>query len=55
MGPETVENYLATGLFEWKVPFLGTIIRWQDPNGKPPCDWVGINYYSRRVARPVLA
>lgn len=28
---------------------LGSWIKWADPAGKPPCDWWGINYYSRVV------
>jgi len=38
------------GEFEWKLPVLGTWIRYKDPQGKPPCDWWGINYYSKPMA-----
>ena len=31
------------------MPLLGTWIRYQEPQGKPPCDWWGLNYYSRVV------
>ncbi len=33
----------------YKLPVLGEWIRYKDPAGKPPCDWWGINYYSRTV------
>jgi hypothetical protein len=39
----------AQGEFSWKLPVLGKWIEWRDPAGKPPCDWWGINYYSRAV------
>ncbi len=38
---------MVSGAYEWSVPLLGTVLRWQHPGGKPPCDWFGINYYSR--------
>lgn len=45
-----METWLATGRFTWKLPLgLGTPVDWQEPGGKPPCDWWGINFYSRAV------
>mmetsp|Transcript_540 Transcript_540/g.1443 ORF Transcript_540/g.1443 Transcript_540/m.1443 type:complete len:547 (-) Transcript_540:1396-3036(-) len=46
-GWDVVDHWMMTGEFEWKLPVLGTWYRWSDPAGKPPCDWWGINYYSR--------
>lgn len=37
------------GEFEWKLPVVGTWITYKDPEGRPPCDWWGINFYSRCV------
>ncbi len=37
------------GEFTWDLPVLGRWLHYQDPQGKPPCDWWGINYYSRTV------
>jgi len=48
-GWDVVDHWMMTGEFEWKLPVLGTWYRWSDPAGKPPCDWWGINYYSRTV------
>jgi len=48
-GWDVVDHWMLTGEFVWKVPVLGTWIKEKDPDGKPPCDWWGINYYSRVV------
>jgi len=48
-GYELVHNWMLTGHFEWKVPVLGKWIEWWLPEGRPPCDWFGVNYYSRWV------
>lgn len=48
-GWSVVEEYFLTGVFKWKVPGLGQWIYWKDPQGRPPCDWWGINYYTRAV------
>jgi hypothetical protein len=46
-GYELVHTWMLTGKFTWKVPLLGQWLEWQHPGGKPPCDWFGVNYYSR--------
>lgn len=46
-GYELVHNWMLTGKFTWDVPILGRWLEWQHPGGKPPCDWFGVNYYSR--------
>lgn len=46
-GYELVHKWMLTGKFTWDVPLLGRWLEWQYPGGKPPCDWFGVNYYSR--------
>lgn len=46
-GYELIHQWMLTGKFTWKVPLLGQWLEWQHPGGKPPCDWFGVNYYSR--------
>lgn len=46
-GWELMHVWMMSGRFQWEVPLLGTWVTWQHPGGKPPCDWWGINYYSR--------
>lgn len=48
-GYEVVHKWMLTGKFTWDVPLLGRWLEWQYPGGKPPCDWFGVNYYSRWV------
>ena len=48
-GWDVIEHWMLTGEFVWKLPVLGVWQRWRDPAGKPPCDWWGINYYSRGI------
>lgn len=45
-GWDSVINYFKTGKYEWRVPF-GAPVRYEHPTGRPPCDWWGINYYTR--------
>ena len=45
-GNETVMTYLKTGLFRYWVP-TGRKIVWEDPAGKPGCDFFGLNHYAR--------
>lgn len=54
-GWDVVEHWMLTGEFVWKLPVLGTWQRWKDPDGRPPCDWWGINYYSRGIFSWYLA
>ena len=44
-------NYLKTGVFTYKYP-LGKV-HYEDPDGKPGCDFFGINHYARLVAYDV--
>jgi hypothetical protein len=46
-GYELVHQWMLTGHFTWKVPVLGKWLEWRLPEGRPPCDWFGVNYYSR--------
>ena len=46
-GWDVMDHWMHTGEFEWKLPFYGTWIKHKDRRGKPPCDWWGINMYSR--------
>ncbi|KAG2442823.1 hypothetical protein HXX76_002902 [Chlamydomonas incerta] len=54
-GWDVVHHWMMTGEFVWKLPVLGVWQRWQDPAGRPPCDWWGINYYSRGIFSWYLA
>ncbi|MEW5309554.1 MAG: hypothetical protein WDW38_001436 [Sanguina aurantia] len=49
LGWDVVDHWMLTGEFKWKLPLVGDWIVEKDPAGKPPCDWWGINYYSRCV------
>jgi len=45
-GNETVMKYLQEGVFHhWLPPCRH--LHWEDPMGKPGCDWFGINHYAR--------
>ncbi|PNH02539.1 Beta-galactosidase, partial [Tetrabaena socialis] len=51
-GWDVVHHYLMSGRFSWRLP--GRVGGWamvevQEPGGRPPCDWLGINYYTRVV------
>eukprot|EP00879_Flechtneria_rotunda_P018261 GHRR01019158.1.p1 GENE.GHRR01019158.1~~GHRR01019158.1.p1 ORF type:complete len:399 (+),score=104.76 GHRR01019158.1:203-1399(+) len=48
-GYELVHQWMLTGKFTWHIPVLGQWLEWQYPGGRPPCDWFGVNYYSRAV------
>eukprot|EP00983_Pelagomonas_calceolata_P090669 1157449-Pelagomonas_calceolata.AAC.4 len=39
---EVLIPHLQSGEFEWRLPVLGTWIKWADPGGKPPCDWCAV-------------
>ncbi|CAL5224317.1 g6984 [Coccomyxa viridis] len=47
-GNHTVMTYLKTGVFDYWVP-VGRPVHWEDPNGKPGCDFMGVNHYARGV------
>ncbi|GLC50285.1 hypothetical protein PLESTB_000362600 [Pleodorina starrii] len=59
-GWHVVHEYLATGRFAWRLLLgrgdggagaggSGPQMVVQEPGGRPPCDWLGINYYTRVV------
>lgn len=45
---EVIFNYLKTGTFEYQVP-LKSNVTFQEPNGRPGCDYIGVNHYARAV------
>ena len=45
-GNEVVVEYLKTGSFHAWSPF-GPDIRFEEPEGRPGCDWFGVNHYAR--------
>ncbi|CAL8471442.1 g10984 [Coccomyxa elongata] len=47
-GNETVMTFLKTGIYKYWVP-LGGVIHYEDPDGKPGCDFMGVNHYARGV------
>ena len=49
MGWTVIHQFMLTGKFEWSVPLLGRVVTYQNPGGRPGCDWWGIQYYSRWV------
>ena len=40
-------RFLQTGSFEWPKLAWGKPVTWQNPGGKPGCDFLGVNYYGR--------
>ena len=44
-GNGSLMQYLKTGVYTYKTP-LGQV-RFEDPDGKPGCDFFGINHYAR--------
>ena len=42
---EALMKYLKTGRFTYKYPFGK--VEYEDPDGKPGCDFFGINHYAR--------
>jgi hypothetical protein len=50
-GNEAVMRYLAEGVYEYWLP-MGDPIYWEDPEGKPGCDFFGMNHYARWGAHP---
>jgi len=50
-GYDLVHKWLLTGELDWRAPMgAGEPLSWRDPDGKPPLDWFGVNYYSRAVS-----
>ncbi|CAD7701590.1 unnamed protein product [Ostreobium quekettii] len=48
-GRDVVLDFMMTGQYEWRVPGRGVRVKYSNPGGRPPCDWLGINYYTRCV------
>lgn len=51
-------EFLQTGKFDWRPVSQCSLaggVQWKWPAGKPPMDWIGLNYYSRVVADWKLA
>jgi hypothetical protein len=46
-GYDEIHEWMRSGRFKWCVPLKGCWVDWQEPEGRPPCDWFGVNYYSR--------
>lgn len=53
-GNDTILDFLGTGQLNWRPlgPLLGRV-SYSCPEGRPPLDWVGLNYYSRFCPVPV--
>lgn len=50
-GYDLMHRWMLTGEVEWSAPLgCGEGYSWRDPQGKPPMDWFGVNYYSRAVS-----
>ena len=49
-GNDVILAHLGTGILRWR-PFgpLLAALSYSCPDGRPPLDWVGLNYYSRWV------
>eukprot|EP00195_Chlamydomonas_chlamydogama_P008762 CAMPEP_0202896722 /NCGR_PEP_ID=MMETSP1392-20130828/5659_1 /ASSEMBLY_ACC=CAM_ASM_000868 /TAXON_ID=225041 /ORGANISM="Chlamydomonas chlamydogama, Strain SAG 11-48b" /LENGTH=537 /DNA_ID=CAMNT_0049582169 /DNA_START=105 /DNA_END=1718 /DNA_ORIENTATION=+ len=43
---ETILKFFSTGIFEWKAPWKGVVLRFAEPRAPHTIDWWGINYYS---------
>lgn len=47
-GNDVILDFLGTGVLNWRP--LGPLfcrVSYSSPLGRPPLDWVGLNYYSR--------
>eukprot|EP00877_Chromochloris_zofingiensis_P014278 jgi/Chrzof1/9103/Cz03g36040.t1 len=51
-GWDAVHQWMLTGKYAWCVPFYGCWIYYEE-GGRPPCDWFGVNYYSRPVVSAI--
>ena len=47
-GNVSLMNYLKSGVFTYKTPL--SQVHYEDPDGKPGCDFFGINHYARCCA-----
>lgn len=49
-GNDIFIQYLRTGEFDWNpLPWVFSRVHFKEPNGRPGCDFIGLNYYSRGV------
>lgn len=48
-GNDIILDYLGTGQLNWQplAPFPVAGVSYTDPQGSPPMDWLGLNFYSR--------
>lgn len=46
-------KFFLSGKFSWPS-FIKSGWQWQYPGGRPPCDWIGLNYYGRGIISPFL-
>ena len=48
-GNDIILDYLGIGCLNWQpltpIPLAG--VSYTDPQGRPPMDWIGLNFYSR--------
>ena len=51
-GNEVVMNYLKTGHYQAWIPYARDIT-FQEPDGRPGCDFFGVNHYARCAVRSV--
>jgi beta-glucosidase/6-phospho-beta-glucosidase/beta-galactosidase len=47
-GNDMTVEFFKTGLFAWPK-FFTEGFTWQYPAGRPPCDFIGLNYYGRAL------
>ena len=40
-------QFLQTGTYDWPKLGWGKPVTWQNPGGRPGCDFLGLNYYGR--------
>ncbi len=40
-------QFLQTGTYDWPKLGWGKPVTWQNPGGRPGCDFLGVNYYGR--------
>lgn len=46
-GNEPILNYLISGTFRWRPLGPFRPVEYRNPGGKPPGDYIGLNFYSR--------
>ncbi|EFN55966.1 hypothetical protein CHLNCDRAFT_145286 [Chlorella variabilis] len=49
-GNDMFMQYMQTGEFDWNpLPWVFSRVHYKEPGGRPGCDFLGLNYYSRGV------